>query len=269
MKNARSIVYVVAVAGVLVLSQAATAVQIEVSITNTAPAGGVYLTPVWVGFHDGNFDSYDSGAAASGELERLAEDGNTAPLSASFLSGTRVDGTMPGPLPPRSTATAKFTVSDPTSDHQYFSYASMVLLSNDYFIANDNPLAVDISSLTTLGATPIVITVLGNQVNDAGTEVNDFDTSAGGGVITGLGAGQGMNANVGADQGGVVTLVTDPYLGFLNTPGDFATNFPNLVGFNSGGIATITLTVIPEPASALLLGTAAAFMFTRRRRQAG
>ena len=36
--------------------------EIQVTVTNNAPAGGAYLTPVWLGFHDGSFDSYNGWA---------------------------------------------------------------------------------------------------------------------------------------------------------------------------------------------------------------
>lgn len=65
----------------------AAAVQVRVTVENLSPTGGTLLTPVWVGFHDGTFDLYDRGGVASPALERLAEDGNTAPLSAAFAAG--------------------------------------------------------------------------------------------------------------------------------------------------------------------------------------
>ena len=52
----------------------ALAVEVTVSIENLAPRNVNFLTPVWVGFHDGSFDSYDVGVAATPGLERIAED---------------------------------------------------------------------------------------------------------------------------------------------------------------------------------------------------
>ncbi len=49
----------------------------------------------------------------------------------------------------------------------------MVLVSNDFFVANDN--ALDISSVLS-GGGPITIDVV--SVYDAGTEFNDFAASA-------------------------------------------------------------------------------------------
>ena len=60
------------------------------------------------GFHDGIFDIYDGGTPADNDpilndpnqsVERLAEDGNTDPISNTFrgLLPDGVDGTIPGP----------------------------------------------------------------------------------------------------------------------------------------------------------------------------
>ncbi len=72
--------------------------QVIVPIENLAPENGTFLTPFWVGFHNGNFDTYDRNAPISPALESLAEDGNTAPISQEFLNsgyGT-IDGTIAG-----------------------------------------------------------------------------------------------------------------------------------------------------------------------------
>jgi hypothetical protein len=77
-----------AVAAVISIAAAqASAISLKVTITNIAPTGDVYLTPVWIGFHNGSFDSYDGGTASAAELDALAEDGNTGPISGVFASG--------------------------------------------------------------------------------------------------------------------------------------------------------------------------------------
>ena len=58
--------------------------DVRVTIENLAPEFGTYQTPFWVGFHNGQFDLFDAGAAASTSLERLAEDGETSFVSADF-----------------------------------------------------------------------------------------------------------------------------------------------------------------------------------------
>ena len=119
-------------------------VEVTVVIENLAPPGGNYLTPVWVGFHDGSFDLYDRGAPASGAIERLAEDGDTGPLSMAFDGGAQA--TIPSdvgipPLAPGETATMTFTLDGRDPSNRYFSYASMVIPSNDAFNANGDPRA--------------------------------------------------------------------------------------------------------------------------------
>ncbi len=256
--------------------------QIEVRLDNNSPTGGVYLTPVWVGFHNGSFDSYDGGAASAPELERLAEDGNAGPLSSVFAAdgtlvptgatqaGTRVQGGLgAAPIGPGGFATALFDI-DAAGANQYLSYASMVLASNDYFVANGNPFAIDLSSLAVAPIGTSFSLNIGEvgSVNDAGTEINDFATSAGNGLFPGLGGGQ-SGPNEGADQGGVIAnVVGDPFAGFLNAPGGFdfgPLNF-NDSALYTDGIGTITITVVPEPAS-WSLGLLACLGLWRRGRR--
>lgn len=154
--------------------------QVIVTIENLSPENGTFLTPFWVGFHNGNFDTYDRGVAISPAFERLVEDGNTEPISQEFLNsgnGT-VDGTiaglegLEGPIDPGEIVTANFTLESTEETSRYFSYASMIVPSNDAFIANGNPLAREIfdENGNFLGADFIVA---GESVLDGGTEVND------------------------------------------------------------------------------------------------
>ncbi len=140
----RSFGAALALAATTLFTGAASAEQVQVTIETVAPADGVFLTPLWVGFHDGSFDVYDRGAAISAGLERLVEDGNTAPFSDEFTVGapTGAQATLAGPggpIPSGDSASGIFDL-DP-SVHRYFSYASMVIPSNDAFVANGNPLA--------------------------------------------------------------------------------------------------------------------------------
>lgn len=147
--------------------------KLSVSIENLAPQSGTNLTPVWVGFHNGGFDTYDRNAPASPGLERLAEDGNNAVISDEFAASGfgNVDGTVgAAPIAPGDIVRGQFFVDG--NQGRYFNYASMILPSNDAFIANGNPLAVEIFDQNGrfIGAE---FTVTGAQVLDAGTEVND------------------------------------------------------------------------------------------------
>ncbi len=155
--------------------------SVVVTIENVQPSRGVFLTPVWIGFHDGGFDSYDGGQLASvplggNEIESLAEDGNNGPITATFdqltLGGPQVSGLEgpAGPLAPGDRASVTLNV-DPGID-RFFSYASMIIPSNDFFIANGNPEAHEIFDDTGAFVGEGFI-VSGDETNDAGTELND------------------------------------------------------------------------------------------------
>ncbi len=185
--------------------------SVVVKVTNLAPSRGTFLTPVWVGFHDGTFDSYDGGAPASvplggEEIERLAEDGDTGPITATFaaLTGDGPQGTIAGPggpLAPGDFQSFTFNL-DPAVD-RYFSYASMIIPSNDAFIANGNPLAHMLFDADgDFVAQPFIVS--GDETNDAGTEVNDEIASN----VAFLNQGA---PNVGVNENGVVVT---PFPGF-------------------------------------------------------
>ena len=243
--------------GACLLSTSANATQIRVTVTNNSPVGGVAVTPLWVGFHDGSFTSFNAGGTASPGLESIAEDGAAATLSAEFnqVAG-RVDGSVGGgPIAPGNSASQTFTISG-ALDNLYLSYAAMVLPSGDYFVANEDPFMHSLSSL--LAGDGAVIFNIGTtgHVYDAGTEVNDFTTSAGNGLIPGLPPMQGA-PNTGADEMGQIRTVINPFADFLNTPDGFDLSALN---FNNGdlytqGIATVTISAVPVPAAAWLFGS--------------
>lgn len=236
---------VVALAGNITQAQETTSVQ--VTIENVSPYNGVALTPVWVGFHNGNFDSYNGGLRSLEGLERLAEDGNNSVISQQFLDFdpqrggytyidnsrrrprsrlvrtgdltdiNRQDATLGNaPLLPGDSVSRIFELRNDGSNN-YFSYAAMVLPTNDFFVANGNPLAHSISQVLESGEeiTFFIGTPEGG-VNDAGTEREDFNFSAGNGLFPGrnLPAGQ-----AGPDQGRRVrrpieNVLGDPFADF-------------------------------------------------------
>ena len=253
----RSLIFSLFIGGLL-MSASAHAIKVKVSIENLAPTDGNFLTPVWVGFHDGTFDLYGIGAAASPELERLSEDGNASPLSTAFATSGAglVDATIAGPGGPYAPGdSASFEVSFDigSTDPIFFSYASMVIPSNDAFIANGNPLAhvlIDAGNFFDLD-----IIVLGSAVLDAGTEVND-EVSANTAFL-------GQTApNTGTPENGVVGL----HPGF--TPdGNILAAFQG-ADFKQPGyqVARIRVTQIPEPSAWALLGLGLAGIGYQSRR---
>ncbi|MEM1160700.1 MAG: spondin domain-containing protein [Pseudomonadota bacterium] len=208
--------------------------DVTVTVTNTLPEGGTFLTPVWFGFHDGTeFDLYDRGAAVSEGLERLAEDGATDPLNAEFAAAVGEKGVssvvagdagVGGPIDPSETASQTINVDPALVGQGFFTWATMVIPSNDAFLASPgNPLTDAIFDADG-NFVPLTITRTGEQVLDAGTEVNtEIDAAF-------------LNQNApdtGVDQGGVVTV----HQGFNGSEG----NPVNILG---GELQTAAGTVV-------------------------
>ena len=189
--------------------------QLEVSIENLADPGGLALTPLWLGVHDGTFDLGTPGESANGfgGLEQLAETGEATELRARFAAESEgVDAFLTAPggfegapvIEPGEVATTTIDVTNPLLN-RYFSYASMLIPSNDAFFANLNQTQVPIFDTSGRVTRPITIFVFGESIYDAGTEVNDpqggaaFSTEGGdavdeNGTITRLGD---LNAFIG------------------------------------------------------------------------
>lgn len=254
------------------------ALPVTVTITNNSSGLGVGLAPVWVGFHNGSFDSHNTGEAASSELETLAEVGSPAQLSNTFAAngtlsasalmqtGDRVQGNT-GLLAQGAVQTLMFDVAADGSN-SFFSYASMILPSSDYFIANDNPFGIDLSSILSSGGEINFNIGLPGFIKDAGTEINDFAFSAGNPLV-GIPGGDAAN---GADENGVIAFVDNPFSGFLNAPDGF--DFASL-NFNDrtlypNGVASIRISAasVPIPGTLGLAGLGLLALFTQRRKNA-
>jgi hypothetical protein len=237
-----------ALAAGALFTPAAHAIQVKVTITSLAPSQGVEFTPVWVGFHDGDFDTYNPGEAASANLERLAEDGNAAPITAAFsaagytqqatLTGTAIGGPR---FEPGDSTSFVFELDGNDPDSRYISFLSMVLPSNDAFFGNGIPTGHRIfNDDGSFDGEDFIVT--GSLVRDAGTEVNDeipANTAR---------LGQ-MTPNTGVDEFGVVSA----HAGFI-PGGNILTAFPN-ADFTQAGyqVARIQVTAVPEPETYAML----------------
>ncbi|MEM6610750.1 MAG: spondin domain-containing protein [Cyanobacteria bacterium P01_C01_bin.72] len=162
---------------------------IRVTVTNTLEEGGTFLTPVWFGFHNGEtFDLFTEGEAASTGLERLAEDGSVEGIAAEFVAQTGdngIDGTVlggtgvPGPIDPGESASFTLDVDPEQVGQGFFTWATMIIPSNDAFLAvPDNALADPIFDQHGNFIGPITIERRGSDVLDAGTEVNTEEDAA-------------------------------------------------------------------------------------------
>lgn len=157
-------------------------VQLTVTVENLAAEGGLSQTPFWVGVHEGNFQVARAGASASefGGLEALAEEGDVSGVVARFASESRgTDTTILAPdgfpgapvFEPGEVASQTLSVLD-TNVNRYFSFASMLIPSNDAFFANLNSRAYELFDDNGFFLGNQSITLYGRDVWDAGTEVN-------------------------------------------------------------------------------------------------
>lgn len=252
---------------VAALGQAPGDIRVEVSHGN---ATDFSITPVWFGFHNGAFDTFDVGSAASAAVETIAEVGDPGPITADFTNAPGIPGDFQGvvlgdgngvpPIEPGESGVTYLTPANPSA-YGYFSFLSMVVPSNDTFIGNDDPLAYQVfdaaSQLIDENGLPTnqrVIQIFGSDIYDAGTEVN------GGGGAAFLAGEVGTE---GTDQNGVITLGSDlsSVIGGSDPTG--RTINDDLAAGEL--LATITISVVPEPGAALLAVVAGLGALGRRR----
>ncbi len=249
-------------AGVLVaalpLTVMAQDVELEVSVENLSPTNSISFAPLRIGFNNGTFDSFNNGEAAGQPIISVAEGGTGVDWFPAFSAAdpTATLGTVapnpPGPLLPGGTGTGVFTVD--SSVNQYFTFASMVVPSNDYFIGNDNPLAYDLFDDN--GDLIISeITLTASDIWDAGSEVDG---------VFGAAFLQGSSNDDRIAEDSVVEFDFADLNVFNGSTTAAGYVFDSQLASDTD-IYRISFTVVPEPATAMLLCTAGVFVLRRRR----
>ncbi len=155
-------------------AQAAT-VDVTVTVQNLVPANGIAFAPLHLGFHGGSFDAFSLGGMATAPIISGAEGGAGGAWQAAFAAAdpTATRGTVGGLLLPG--ASSSLTLRVDTALKPLFTFAGMVVPSNDFFIGNDDPAEYrlfDAAGALTLPS----ITVRAGEIWDAGSEV--FDPAA-------------------------------------------------------------------------------------------
>lgn len=251
------------------MASQAFAVDVRVTIENLSAADSVALSPFTLAAHDGTFDAFDSGSTASAGVEDVAElgDGTNLISEVSTAQPSAVTDTLiatsggfgPGIFPPGASGSIVLSL-DPAM-HRYLSYGSMVVPSNDAFLGNDSPTAVELFDAGgNFVATDFTLT--GSAIWDAGTETNQ---------TTGAAYIVGEDATLGTDEGGTIQAVNlatqfTPYLG-STTP--LLETFSTVPGAGTAFVS-FSFERVPEPSSATLaclaLGGLIIARVTRRRR---
>jgi len=262
MKNSRIgitlVAGIVSVAGVAAVA-GAQPVQLRVTVQNLAPSNSVSFAALRLGFHNGTYDSFNNGQAAGMSAISIAEGGtgnlwfpafSAAEPNATLGSVVRAAG---GALRPGETASSDHTV-DP-SINRFFTFGSMVVPSNDHWIANDNPMQYMLfNAAGELNLTSI--SQFGRQIWDNGSETEDPANAA---FLVGS-----VNANR-TPQNGVVSFNFDRLDAFngLTTTAGYV--FQRQFGANDE-IYRISFEVIPTPGAMSLLGMSGVVVLRRRRR---
>lgn len=164
----------IAAAGAIAISAASQAALVNVTVTaeNLAPANSVRFAPLQVGFNSGVFDAFGIGGVATAPIISIAEGGTGSAWFPAFAAADpgAVLGTAAGALLPGQSDSNSFTVD--TDANPYFTFASMVVPSNDFFVGNDDPQQYRL--FDALGNLLVsTITQRSRHVWDAGSEVHD------------------------------------------------------------------------------------------------
>jgi len=251
----------------------ADASMITVSVEDTQGDGGFFFTPFWLGIHDGSFDTFNGGELSAGfpGITTIAEVGSTAPQSARFDSevpgGTQTTLTatsIGAPVfEPGESSSVNLDVTD-SSTYRYFSFASMVIPTNDLFVANDDPGAYAIFNEDGTFAGPVEILLYGRSVYDNGTEQNSATNdpaffNSDGQAIPEVAVVRSLDLT----PGGADALYLASFDGAGLTPTGAAVTVP----FGADDlIGRITITEVPEPASMGIAAMGLLGLAARRRR---
>jgi len=234
-------------------------IQVQVRVENLAPANSITFAPLHLGFHNGTFDAFNLGQAATAPIISVAEGGSGSAWLPAFAAAdpTATLGTIGMPLLPGMSRSASFMVD--TAINRYFTFASMVVPSNDFFIGNDSPTRHE---LFDAAGNLLVSSIpqLARQIWDAGSEV--FDPAAAAFV---------GNNDLRANQNSVVAFNFAELAAFngLNTAGGYVFDSQLAAGTEVYHIS-FEVTPVPEPETyaMMLAGLAAVGWIARRRHPA-
>ncbi len=235
----------------------AAAVDVTVKIENLAPANSISFAPLHIGFNNGTFDAFNLGAAPGAAIISVAEGGAGGAWQTAFGAADpgALRSTLGGLLQPGQAFTsASFRID--TTLNPFFTFATMAVPSNDFFIGNDSPTAFRLFD----AAGNLVLNTINqkaSQIWDAGSEI--FDPAAAAFV---------GNNSLRTAQNGVVNFNFAELSGFngLTTGAGYVFNSALTSGSDIYRIS-FTAAPVPEPQTyaLMLAGLAAMGALVRRR----
>ncbi|MCE2948484.1 MAG: spondin domain-containing protein [bacterium] len=244
------------------LAGVASAAQVNVTVTlrHLAPANSVSFAATHLGFHNGTFDAFNNGQVATAPIISVAEagNGNAWRQAFSMTQPSATVGTIAGQLRPGDVRSSTFLVD--TATNPFFTFASMVIPSNDFFIGNDSPTQYRLFD----DAGNLLITSISqtaSQIWDAGSEA--FDTAAAAFIVGSVGANR-------TPQNGVVGFNFSELSGFNGLVTGAGYTFQNALLADTGIYQIeFATTPIPIPAPIGLLAAGLVAMGVVARRRAG
>ena len=251
-----------AVTTTLVVASAAHAQQrmVTVTINNLAPTNSISFAPTHFGFHNGTFDAFNNGQAPGAGIISVAEGGLGDVWQSNFAAAdpTATRGTIGMALTPGQSRSMSFLVN--TGLNPFFTFASMVVPSNDFFIGNDNPQAF---RLFDVGGNLLInsINQTSSQIWDAGSEL--FSVAGAAFLVNGVNA-------VRTPQNGVVSFNFAELAQFNGEVTAAGYTFNSQLTANQPvyRIDFSSSTVVPEPSTVVLLSAGLLMMAFVARRKA-
>ena len=233
-------------------------VRVNIKVENLAPTNSVSFAPLRFGFNNGSFDAFNNGTTATAPIISVAEGGSGSAWLPAFAAAdsTAVLGSSSGALLPGASQTLSFLVD--TAVNPFFTFAAMVIPSNDFFIGNDNPQAFRLFD----AAGHLLISSIGQTAGDiwnAGSEAFDPLNAA---FLVG-----GTNA-LRTPENGVVGFNFSELSGFNGLTTAAGYTFNSQLARDTGIYRiSFTSSAVPEPRTwaMLILGFMGIGMAARRR----
>ncbi len=221
--------------------------MVTVTITNLAAANSVSFADTHLGFHRGVFDAFNIGAVAGPGIISVAEGGVGGRWQSDFAAAdpTATRGIIGQPLLPGQQRSQSFIVN--AGLNKFFTFATMVIPSNDFFLGNDNPqqyrLFDDAGNLLINS-----ITQTSSQIWDAGSEAFSIANAAF--LVNG-------NNDLRTPQNGLVSFNFSELMGFngQQTAAGYVFNSGLTAGQAIYRIDFTSVAVVPEPSSMILLAS--------------